>query len=86
MSHTESSIAKQAIWFCFSSVKDMFALISNSSVTDLLYVAQDSIHVMIAYVAVLVIKVQLDQMLFLSSSASADSSPASSIFASQYKF
>lgn len=52
-----TSVDTEAIWNSCLSALDMLKLVSETSTSQLLYFAQDSIHVMIAYAAVFLIKV-----------------------------
>ena len=52
-----TSVDTEAIWNSYSSALDMLKLVSETSASQLLYFAQDSVHVMIAYAAVFLIKV-----------------------------
>lgn len=47
----------EAIWNSCSSALDMLKLVSEPSASQLVYFAQDSVHVMIAYATVFLIKV-----------------------------
>jgi hypothetical protein len=53
----ETSVDTEAIWNSYSSALDMLKLVSNPSSAQLVYFAQDSVHVMIAYATVFLIKV-----------------------------
>ena len=53
----ETSVDTEAIWNSYSSALDMLKLVSEPSLAKLLYFAQDSVHVMIAYATVFLIKV-----------------------------
>ncbi|EXJ78909.1 hypothetical protein A1O3_08409 [Capronia epimyces CBS 606.96] len=63
---TEGTTARQAIWACFTTATEMLALVADSEISHLLYFAQDSIHVMTAYAAVLLIKLLLSLPPYLS--------------------
>jgi hypothetical protein len=52
-----TSVDTEAIWNSCSSALDMLKLVSGTSTSQLLYFAQDSVHVMIAYATVFLIKV-----------------------------
>lgn len=54
-----SSVAKQALWQSYTSALEMLqVIIEILGPAQLLYYAQDSIHVMTAYAAVFLIKVR----------------------------
>jgi hypothetical protein len=53
----ETSVDTEAIWNSYSSAVDMLKLVSDPSSSQLVYFAQDSVHVMIAYATVFLIKV-----------------------------
>ncbi len=55
----ENSFDKRALWLSFSSATDMLNLVADPAIQSFLYFAQDSIHVMTAYAAVLLVKVSL---------------------------
>lgn len=46
-----------AIWTSHACAIEMLSLVSKPNVSPLLYFAQDSVHVMIAYAAVFLVKV-----------------------------
>jgi len=46
-----------AIWTSHASAIEMLSLVSKPDISPLLYFAQDSVHVMIAYAAVFLVKV-----------------------------
>lgn len=52
-----TSVDTEAIWNSCSSALDMLKLVSEPSASQLVYFAQDSVHVMIAYATVFLIKV-----------------------------
>jgi hypothetical protein len=52
-----TSVDTEAIWNSCSSALDMLKLVSAPSASQLVYFAQDSVHVMIAYATVFLIKV-----------------------------
>lgn len=52
-----TSVDTEAIWNSGSSALDMLKLVSDASTSQLLYFAQDSVHVMIAYATVFLVKV-----------------------------
>jgi hypothetical protein len=53
----EASVDTEAIWNSYSSAVDMLKLVSDPFSSQLVYFAQDSVHVMIAYATVFLIKV-----------------------------
>jgi hypothetical protein len=53
----ESSVDTEVIWNSYSSALEMLKLVSVPSSVQLVYFAQDSVHVMIAYATVFLIKV-----------------------------
>lgn len=53
-----TSVDTEAIWKSCLSALDMLRLVSIASTSPLLYFAQDSVHVMIAYATVFLIKVR----------------------------
>ncbi|KAL1797961.1 hypothetical protein ACET3X_004567 [Alternaria dauci] len=55
----ETSVDTEAIWNSYSSALDMLKLVSDPSSSQLVYFAQDSVHVMIAYATVFLIKILL---------------------------
>ncbi|KAF1830252.1 hypothetical protein BDW02DRAFT_633789 [Decorospora gaudefroyi] len=52
----ETSVDTEAIWNSCASALDMLKLVSEPSSSQLVYFAQDSVHVMIAYATVFLIK------------------------------
>lgn len=54
-----TSVDTEAIWNSCVSALNMLKLVSELSTSQLLYFAQDSVHVMIAYATVFLIKVSL---------------------------
>lgn len=54
-----TSVDTEAIWNSGSSALTMLKLVSEASTSQLLYFAQDSVHVMIAYATVFLVKVCL---------------------------
>ncbi|KAG9191314.1 hypothetical protein G6011_09402 [Alternaria panax] len=54
-----TTVDTEAIWNSYSSALDMLQLVSEPSASQLVYYAQDSIHVMVAYAAVFLIKLLL---------------------------
>ncbi|UPX14897.1 uncharacterized protein EKO05_0005368 [Ascochyta rabiei] len=54
-----TSVDTEAIWNSCSSALDMLKLVSEPSASQLVYFAQDSVHVMIAYATVFLIKLLL---------------------------
>ncbi|KAK2787234.1 hypothetical protein FQN52_007323 [Onygenales sp. PD_12] len=60
LSILSGSISKQALWVCYTSSLDMLHLVVDSlGSTSHLYYCQDSVHVMVAYAAVVMIKILL---------------------------
>jgi hypothetical protein len=53
----ETPVDTEAIWNSYSSALDMLKLVSQPSSAQLIYFAQDSVHVMIAYATVFLVKV-----------------------------
>jgi hypothetical protein len=53
----ETSVDTEAIWNSYSSALDMLKLVSEPASAQLVYFAQDSVHVMIAYATIFLIKV-----------------------------
>jgi hypothetical protein len=53
-----------AIWTSHASAIEMLSLVSKPDISPLLYFAQDSVHVMIAYAAVFLVKVSHIQPAF----------------------
>ena len=54
-----TSVDTEAIWNSGSSALSMLDLVSEASTSQLLYFAQDSVHVMIAYATVFLVKVHI---------------------------
>jgi hypothetical protein len=54
---SETQLRTDAILSSHATALDMLKLVSSASVSPLLYFAQDSVHVMLAYAAVFLIKV-----------------------------
>jgi hypothetical protein len=53
------TISKQALWMCYKSSLEMLRLVVDQiAPTSHLFYMQDSIHVMVAYAAVVMIKVR----------------------------
>lgn len=49
----------EALWITYNAAIRMLQLVADKSNTSSLYFAQDSVHVMVAYAAVFLIKVRL---------------------------
>lgn len=59
LSYKSSPIDMEALWICYNAAIRMLQLVADESNTPFLYFAQDSVHVMIAYAAVFLIKVRI---------------------------
>lgn len=64
ISIANGSVSKQSLWVCYASAYEMIRLVIDRLGTiSYLYYCQDSVHVMVAYAAVVAIKVCLFYML-----------------------
>ncbi|EEP81413.1 predicted protein [Uncinocarpus reesii 1704] len=60
LSILSGNVSKQSLWICYSSALEMLRLVVNRlGTTSHLYYCQDSVHVMVAYAAVVIIKILL---------------------------
>ncbi|PGH14759.1 hypothetical protein AJ80_05803 [Polytolypa hystricis UAMH7299] len=60
LSILSGTISKQALWMCYTSSLDMLRLVNDRlSASCQMYYCQDSVHVMVAYAAVVMIKILL---------------------------
>ncbi|KAI2017724.1 hypothetical protein LOZ48_006834, partial [Ophidiomyces ophidiicola] len=57
LSTLNGNVSNQALWICYSNALEMFRLVvQRLGATNHLYYCQDSVHVMVAYAAVVTIK------------------------------
>ncbi|KAI2318456.1 hypothetical protein LOZ00_003308 [Ophidiomyces ophidiicola] len=62
LSTLNGNVSNQALWICYSNALEMFRLVvQRLGATNHLYYCQDSVHVMVAYAAVVTIKVSSSQ-------------------------